>query len=83
MNADGGTAIDMKVSSKLLGDGILSYVKAVVRLTAIKSLKANQGSNHLKEVEQDPGSHKAGDIRRPNSILPGHDERFTSPRRSK
>lgn len=54
MNAEGSTAIDVKVSSKLLGDGILSYVKAVVRLTTIKSLKASQESNHPKEVEQDP-----------------------------
>lgn len=71
------TTRDVKEVSKRLDDNILVYVKAVM-VRKIKYVNVSQWSNHPKEMEQDLGNYKAGDIRRPISILPSHDENYTS-----
>lgn len=51
MNAKRGTTIDVNEASKLMVDGIIAYVKAMVRQSNIKYVKASQESNHPKEME--------------------------------
>lgn len=64
-------------------DGILAYVKAVVKQTTIKYVKeTSQVSNQPKKVEKDSGSSKAGDIHRPISVLPGREKEYTPPQRN-
>ncbi|KZV20782.1 hypothetical protein F511_04140 [Dorcoceras hygrometricum] len=68
----------MEEASKMMAEGILAYVKAVVSHT---TQSTNQGSFQHKGIEQGAGSSRAGKTRRSAPTSPGLEERYTPPHR--
>ncbi|KZV58833.1 hypothetical protein F511_18670 [Dorcoceras hygrometricum] len=65
--------IDMEEASKMMTEGILAYVKAVVSHT---TQSTNQGSFQHKGMDQGAGSSRAGETRRSVPTTPGLEERL-------
>ncbi|KZV54769.1 hypothetical protein F511_40709 [Dorcoceras hygrometricum] len=70
--------VDMEEDSKMMAEGILAYVKAVVSHTTQSS---SQGSFQQKGVEQGVGSSRAGETLRSVPTHPALEERYTPPHR--
>ncbi|KZV51228.1 hypothetical protein F511_05885 [Dorcoceras hygrometricum] len=70
--------VDMEEASKMMAEGILAYVKAVVSHT---TQSTNQGSFQHKKMEQGAGSSRAGETHRSVPTPPGLQERYTPPYR--
>ncbi|KZV41202.1 hypothetical protein F511_17161 [Dorcoceras hygrometricum] len=66
--------VDMEEASKMMAEGILAYVKAVVSHTTQSS---SQGSLQHKGVEKGVGSSRAGETRRSVPTHPAMEERYT------
>ncbi|KZV47448.1 tudor domain-containing protein 3 [Dorcoceras hygrometricum] len=70
--------VDMEVASKMMAEGILAYVEAVVSHT---TQSTNQGSFQHKGMEQGAGSSRAGETRRSIPTPSTLEERYMSPHR--
>ncbi|KZV44388.1 patatin-like protein 2 [Dorcoceras hygrometricum] len=68
--------VEMEEASKMMAEGILAYVKAVVSHI---TQSTTQGSFQHKGVEQGVGSSRAGETRRSIPTPPSLDERYTPP----
>ncbi|KZV32590.1 patatin-like protein 2 [Dorcoceras hygrometricum] len=68
--------VEMEEASKMMAEGILAYVKAVVSHI---TQSTTQGSFQHKGVEQGAGSSRAGETRRSIPTPPSLDERYTPP----
>ncbi|KZV45296.1 histone-lysine N-methyltransferase setd3-like [Dorcoceras hygrometricum] len=68
----------MEEASKMMAEGILAYVKAVVSHI---TQSTSQGSFQHKGIEQGAGSSRAGKTRRSIPTPPGLEERYMPPHR--